>query len=185
MLAGAAVLLPLMLFCILLTDILASRKFFTMPMVSNMLNSVFVLVFLFAFRERMGLASAMFGLLAAWGFQAVLLAYMMRSSFGWNFTSVGGLPERRVLKNMLYSQVGNATTFFASVFPLALLSGMGHGVVSALNYGRQAAELPNMLVTNQVSSVLGIKLNELQAKKDEMGTARVFSDTVRHMVFLV
>lgn len=184
-LGGASALLPLTLFCTLITDILTSRKFFTITMLAGMFNSVVLLAFLFMFHGRLHIGSAILGLVAAWTLQAVLLIYTMSSCLDWDFRNIGGLPESRVLKRVAYSQLGNTGGLIANMLPVYLLSGLGHGVISALNYGRQVSELPNLLFTNQVSSVLGIRLNELQAKSDAGGTARVFVETANKMLLVV
>ncbi|MBK7649512.1 MAG: hypothetical protein IPJ20_00535 [Flammeovirgaceae bacterium] len=59
----------------------------------------------------------------------------------------------------------NITSFFASYVPIYLLSGFNPGIITALIYGQKTAELPTQLITNQVTSVVGIKLNELFGKK--------------------
>jgi putative peptidoglycan lipid II flippase len=71
------------------------------------------------------------------------------------------------------------------MFPLYLLSGFGNGVISAMNYGKNIADIPNTLVTSQFANVSGIKLNEEFAKKDHAGMNETFLSISKLMVFIL
>jgi putative peptidoglycan lipid II flippase len=64
-----------------------------------------------------------------------------------------------------------------------MLSGLGQGIVSAFNYGKQLAETPNLFLTLQFSSVTGIKMNELNAAGDTRGLNAVFLRSANFLSF--
>jgi len=87
--------------------------------------------------------------------------------------------------NVIFSELGQAATLASSLFPLYLLSGFGSGVISLMNYGKNIADIPNTLVTSQVSNVSGIKLNEEGARQDMDTMNDTFLKTTRLLVFLL
>jgi len=48
--------------------------------------------------------------------------------------------------------------------PAYLISGLSPGLLTALQYGQRTAEIPNVILTTQFSSVAGIKFNDLAAR---------------------
>ena len=182
LLYAALPLFPLMLVSGYLADLLASRKFFTVPMIAAMGNNAFVLAFVLLAYGRYGVKSALFGLSAAHAFQALALLIFMRRRLGWEF-SAAARPSRRVLGNALYAQLGNLATAVSSYVPMFLLSGFDRGTVSAMNYGRQAAEFPNNFITQQFSSVAGIKLNEVFAQRRLDEADRVLVSSLKGLFF--
>ncbi|MGD9643673.1 MAG: lipid II flippase MurJ [Elusimicrobiales bacterium] len=182
LLYAALPLFPLMLVSGYLSDVLASRKYFTMPMIAAMLNNAFVLVFVLSFHRSWGVTSALCGLCAAHALQALALACFMKRKLDWDFSSPAR-PSRRVLGDALFAQLGNLATAVSSYVPMFLLSGFDRGTVSAMNYGRQAAEFPNNFITQQFSSVAGIKLNEVFAQRRLDEADRVMVSSLKGLFF--
>ncbi len=176
-------LFMLMLLTTFLVDILTSLKHFTMPMISSVINSVFSLIFLLLFHERLGMLSVVFGLITAYISQLLFLLYFMRKHLDWDFSFKMAHIEARNWKNIFYSFAGNITATLVSYSPLLLFSGFGAGVITALNAGQRIADLPNLLIISQVSAVVGIKFNELFAKKDTEKINEVFLSVSKTLLF--
>ena len=168
-----------------LSDILVSRKFFTMPMIAGLVVNFAVLVFIFLLGPDWGAASMAGGMLAAHAFNIALMVWLMKSQLNWEFAPKKAVLAPHVPKNVIFSQLGSAAAVVASYVPMFLLSGFSSGTVSALNYGRQVAELPNSLVTQQASAVSGIKFNEMTAHGDGPGLDRAFHTAASALVFLL
>ncbi|PKM98382.1 MAG: hypothetical protein CVU79_03465 [Elusimicrobia bacterium HGW-Elusimicrobia-3] len=183
LLYAALPLFPLMLVSGYLSDVLASRKYFTMPMIAAMCNNAFVLLFVLAFSGRWGVSSALYGLCAAHALQSLALGWFMAGSLGWSFAVPTARPSRRMFGDVLFAQLGNLATAVSAYVPMFLLSGFDRGTVSAMNYGRQAAEFPNNFITQQFSSVAGIKLNEVLAQRRMDEAGRVFLASMRGLSF--
>lgn len=175
----------LMLMANYLVDVLLSKKFFAIPMAASMAASVFALSCVILLRTKMGVASALAGMVGAYAAQVLFMLGILKYSLDWDFRfrflKLGGLVRR----NMLFSQLGNLTTSLYNYVPLFLLSGFGAGTVSSMNYGRQAADIPANLITLQFSSVAGIKLNELSARKEQEETDRVFVSSSKMLLFIL
>lgn len=178
-------LFPLILVSTLLADVLASRKYFTVPILASMANNIFVLFCVLAFHGRLGVFSALLGLCFAYAAQSVLLLFLLRRRLGWEFGPPSRLPSRKVMGSSAFSQLGQLATAVSAYVPMFLLSGLDKGTVSTMNYGRQAAEFPNNFFTQQFSAVAGIKLNELFANKHLGEVDRVVVASLKGLSFVL
>jgi peptidoglycan biosynthesis protein MviN/MurJ (putative lipid II flippase) len=66
-----------------------------------------------------------------------------------------------------------------------LLSGLGAGVITSLNYGQQISFIPEMLLTTQIIAVTGIKFNELSSKDDKPELNRFFISLLNILMLLM
>jgi len=185
LLYAALPLFPLILVSTFLVDVFASRKYFTVPMLASMANNACALLFVLALHDRLGVASALAGLVAAYALQSLLLLLVMRLGLGWKFGLPTRLPSGTVMGNAVFAQLGNLATALSSYVPMFLLSGLDRGTISAMNYGRQAAEFPNNFITQQFSSVAGIKFNELFARRQLAEIDRVFVSSLKGLSFVL
>lgn len=158
-------LLALIVLVTFLTDILASYKYFTIPMIANMLNSSLSLLFILIFHKILDVLSIIMGLFVANAFNLFLLIFLLRKRLAWNLTLKRIKLSKKILKDILYSKLGNFASMVSNYLPYYLLSGFSPGIITALNYGRRLAELPNNLIVAQFSSVAGIKFNDLYASR--------------------
>jgi putative peptidoglycan lipid II flippase len=185
LLVATVPLFGLILVSTFLSDILISRKYFTIPMVTSMINSGLVLVSAFWFHERLGVMSLVAGLLVAYVLQIALLLSLMITALDWKFLSAHVRISRLVATNLLYAGGGTAMSVLSSYTPLVLFSGMSAGVITALSYGQRLADLPSALITLQFSSVAAIKFNELCAKHDEGQLNEVFVRSGEILLFVL
>jgi putative peptidoglycan lipid II flippase len=169
----------------LLVNILTSYRFFTMPMIIGVINSVMVILFLFVFHEVLDIWSALIGQIIAYCVSLVFLFYLVKKNLNWNFTFKKVPLRKKVFNNILFAQAGNITSVLSSYIPMYLLSSFNPGVITALTYGQKTAEVPNQLITMQSSSVLGIKFNELYAKKDYDALNAIFLHSSQFLLFIL
>jgi putative peptidoglycan lipid II flippase len=175
----------LMLFTTFLVNILASYKFFTMPMIIAMVNNSLALLFLILFHSYFNVLSILIGLLFAYFLNIILLVYLMKKSLHWNFSFKIISLEKRVLHNMFYAQAGNMASALAAYAPMYLLSGFNAGVITCLNFGQKVADIPRQLIIAQFSSIVGIKFNELYPKKDFKTINDVYIKAVKLLLFIL
>jgi putative peptidoglycan lipid II flippase len=178
-------LFVLMTLSTLLTDILASHKFFTMPMIAGMINGVFSISFVVAFHNVLGVRSLLAGLLASYVVNLLILLYLMKNRLKWKYFI--GLPkiEKRIWKNIGFAQAGNITTTLYSYAPIYLFSGINIGTITALSFAQQIAGIPTNLVTNQVSAVTGIKFNELYTGGNNRKMNEIYLTTTDFLQFIL
>lgn len=148
-----------------LVSILTSFKFFIMPMVISIINSVFTLAFLILFHDVYHMNSLIFGFYLAYGINIVLLLAILKFKVDWSFRAISFTISKKVVRDILYAQGGNLASFAAAYLPFYLLSDFKGGVVSSFNYGQKAAELPIQVISVQLGSIIGLKFNELFSQK--------------------
>jgi putative peptidoglycan lipid II flippase len=169
----------------LLTDLLTSYKFFSIPMISGILNGIFSVLFIIFFHTTLNVLSLLMGLLLSYSINCILLIILMKKKLHWDFGLVKLRIDNRIWKNIGFAQAGNITSSLTSYFPLYLLSAFSPGVISALNFAQQISSLPTVLITNQFSSVAGIKFNELYARKQFDELNQTFLSTANFLLFIL
>jgi putative peptidoglycan lipid II flippase len=178
-------LFTLMMIANLLLDVLASRKFFTLPMLASIANNVFVLVAILAFRDLFGVHVALLGLTAAYALQVVFLLNLLHRGLGWRFGSVRWHIRPSARRNVLFAQLGNFTSVLSTYLPVVWISGLAAGSIAALNYGQRLADIPNGLLIAQVSAVVGIKFNDLYAQGMLSDIERVMMEVIGSLEFVL
>jgi peptidoglycan biosynthesis protein MviN/MurJ (putative lipid II flippase) len=181
----AVPLVMLMPITTLLTDILASYRFFTVPVIAGMINSLFSIVFIIAFQSVLDIRSVLLGLLIAYTINIALLLFLMRKYLKWTFKASTKVFRRQVLNNMIYSQTGNLLTSMGAYAPLYFLSGTVAGIIASLNYAQQIITQANSFITAQVLVVTRIKLSELFAQKRYKKLSEIFISTNRFLLFIL
>ena len=176
----------ILLVCIttLLTDILASHKFFTVPVIVGAINAIFSLAFVVIFHNTLNIQSVVLGLLISHLINIILLLFLLKSAVNWRFRKFK-IPGPKVWRNVFYAQTGNILTTFAGYAPLYLLSGLGPGIIAGLNYAQQIVTQPTSLIVNQVSAVSRIKFNELYNKRHYKRINEVFTSSVKMLLFIL
>ena len=165
--------------------ILTSLKYFTIPMIISGINSCVVIAGIFFLHARFDVLSIFLGGIAAYSFNLVLLIGILKKKAGWNFFSKTAPVSKQTRGHIFFTTLGQLATFASSFLPLFLLSGFGNGVISIMNYGKNIADIPNTLVTSQLTNVSGVQLNEQAARNDHAGMNATFMHTSKLLLFIL
>lgn len=168
-----------------LNAVLTSLRFFSVPMLISTIKSAIAIAGIFLLKADYDVLSVFLAGLLSYALNLVILLLVLKQAAGWNFRFHKPLLRRNMWHNVIFSELGQAATLASSLFPLYLLSGFGSGVISLMNYGKNIADIPNTLVTSQVSNVSGIKLNEEGARQDMDTMNDTFLKTTRLLLFLL
>lgn len=166
-----------------LTAVAEMYKFFTVSILGP-LNALCPLVFLLAFGKQWGIISMIYGFFIAGIIQILALVWLLKTKLHWNFTPQPCHIHTRAQKNLLSGQVLGIMSIINSLLPMYLLSGMGAGIVSALNYCRQITDSPTEIITHRVINVSKIELTENAAR----GQINVFNKnylSTHHLLLFV
>ena len=107
----------------------------------------------------------------------------MKKKLQWDFSFSTYRISKKNIYNMFFAQAGNFMLLMSGIIPIYVLSGYSAGVIASLNFGQKTAEAPNQL-TVQFSSVLGIKFNELYAKRDFNSLNNIFLTSAKFLMFI-
>lgn len=153
------VLFAFQLFSLYLTSILEIYHRFSASLLAP-LNAIIPLAFLLLFGRKIGIVSMMYGFVCSYFIQVLLLAYTLKKELAWAFSFSPNVLTPRLKHNLTSTLIQALLNIACSWLPLYLLSGMGVGLVSALNYAKQLAETPTEILTQRVANVSKIQLTE-------------------------
>jgi putative peptidoglycan lipid II flippase len=101
----AAVLMIFLLACNLLSTVLASYKFFSIPSLMAFFNNFLSLVFLIAFHKKIGITGALMGMTIGYILNFVLLLGVMKRKLNWQFNVVDLKVNGKIIKYIFSSQI--------------------------------------------------------------------------------
>ena len=163
MLCAAFFLFATNLLTYYLTAVAEMHKFFTVALLGP-LNALCPLLGLLFFGKHVGIISMMYGFLVSNAIQILLLIWLLKAKLHWDFVPRPCAIRPAARQNMLTGQTLAALDIVNNLLPLYLLSGMGAGVVSALNYCKQLTDSPSEVITNRVTNISKIELTENAAR---------------------
>lgn len=167
-----------------LCNILEMRRLFGSAWLTPA-NALFPLLFLVAAAKSWGIICMVYGFLAANIMQCLVFLYLLKTRCEWKFAA--GLEgfHSRLKKNLLTSQMLEIISLINTWLPVYLISGLGSGLVSALNYAKQLSDSPTEILTWRVCAVNKIELSEDAARKDDQSLNVHFLRTNRFLLFLL
>lgn len=168
--AKTIILLSIPLFALtiitnLLANILASYRYFTIPMIVATLNGFFALVSLVIFHEQWGMGSILVGTIASYILNICVLLFIMKKQIGWDFTFRRIKLRALIVRNIVMAQAGNITSTISSYVPVYMMSSFNSGMLTAYTYGQKTSEIPSQVINMQFSAVAGLKFNALFPQK--------------------
>jgi putative peptidoglycan lipid II flippase len=183
------ILSPVLLLVVLvsghLLDILLSKRFFTISAIGGILNNVMLIAVLFALHGVLDESSLVVGAIVGYSIQIVLLAHMLKSTLGWKFVIRWRLPEKEILRNTFLAQSAYIASTLGAYLPFALFGAFGPGVITCYSLSQRLINLPHTFMVNQVSSVVGVRMNELGARGDHQEISSVLVATLKPLLFLL
>ncbi len=138
----------------------------------GVLNAICPLAALLLFGSRVGIISMLYGFFVANVLQIIILLVLLKTQMNWNFRPAWIALRTRTRQNMLTGQTLAVLDVVNSWLPLYLMSGMGAGLVSALNYCKQLTDSTTEVFTSRVANVAKIEITE-QITKQELEKANV------------
>ncbi len=149
------------------------------------LNALMPLLFLLCFARTHGVISMLYGFVASYTVQIIVYSVMLKKELGWQLTRGEIYHSAAFTKNLISNQCMELANIVSGVLPLYLLSGLGTGVVSALNYARQLSDSSTEVFTLRVTNVSKIQLTELAAQNNWPAFNNAYNTTHFALWFLL
>ena len=149
------------------------------------LNALMPLLFLLCFGRTHGVISMLYGFVVSYAVQVILYSITLKKELGWTLTRGEIYHSAAFAKNLVSNQCMELANIVSGVLPLYLLSGLGTGVVSALNYARQLSDSSTEVFTLRVTNVSKIQLTELAARNDWPAFNNAYNTTHFALWFLL
>lgn len=167
-----------------LLDVLMAFRFFTMPTLFVLLNRAFVLGAVLWFHDSLGVVAALAGTLVANLLLLLVALHLMRATMAWDFARFRLPRGGRLWSYLGYCAAGQLASTAAAYVPQFLLSGLGAGILSSMNYAQRLAAMPATLLALPLISVVSIKLTEQHARREWDGLNRALLRTMNALAFL-
>lgn len=178
----SCIVFPLNLLINLLVLILSSHKFFTIPMLVSVINSLVSITLVFVLKAQFGITAAIIAFATGSLINIAWVTYYLVRHLKWDFKNITQ-PSRSNWRNILLTELNIVPISFRSYVTIYMLSGLGAGVITAYNYGMQIALIPEIMIISQVTAVIGIKYNELSATNSLAAIDRLFQKSMRLLFF--
>lgn len=149
------------------------------------LNALLPLVSLLIFGRCYGIISMLWGFMASYGVQTIVLTLMLKKELHWQFSRGEIFHSRRFMQNLLSNQCLEVGNIISGLLPLYLLSGLNAGTISALNYARQLSDSSNEVFTLRVTNISKIQLTEYSARNDWESLNAAYNTTHHLLWFLL
>ncbi len=184
LLALSFLLFGLQLLTAYLTAVLEMYRRFAAALLTP-LNALLPLVFLVCFGRTWGIVSMVYGFVAANLLQIMIFGYMLKRELAWDFRPAPVLWHKQFTKNLASNQLIELGNILSGVVPLYLLSGLGAGFVSAINYAKQLSDSSTEVFTLRVTNVSKIQLTESASRGNWKKLNEDFLSTQHFMLFLL
>lgn len=162
---ASLLLMILLVINLFLTEVLVSFKFFSLPLICNLLLNGGIIVALFLLRAT-GVPAIIYGSCIASAVNTAMLIVLMKRKLRWHFfqTDFKVVSHQwRAIAGLAFNQ---GVAIFATTLPMYLLSWYQPGVITIINYAQKFIQAPLAWI-QQFAAVLQIKLNNLKGKGQE------------------
>ncbi len=146
-----------------LQAVLEMRKLFTVTWLS-ILNAACPLVCLIVWGKQWGIASMLYGLIFSNALQVIVFLWVWKKQLGLSLYPQWYGLSKRGLHNLSAGQTLAVCDMMTSLLPIYLMSGLGVGIVSALNYCRQLTDSATEVFISRTANVAKIELTEYAAQ---------------------
>lgn len=180
---ASLVLMMLMVVNLYLTEILVSFKFFSLPLLCNLLLNSGIILALLLFKHTMGVSSMIYGSCAASAVNMVILIVLMKKKLQWKFLQTDFSTISHQWKSIGGLAFNQGVVIFASTFPMYLLSYYQPGIITIINYAQKFIQAPLAWI-QQFTAVLQIKLNNLKGSGRENEIYQSASQIAVRLFFL-
>ncbi len=148
----------------------------------GILNALCPLVCLCVFGRHIGPASMLYGFIAANLIQIGILLVLYGRGLGFSLVPAYYPLTLRMRQNMVAGQSLALVDILTGLLPIYLISGLGSGLITALNYCRQFTDSTTEIFTARVANVAKISITEQAAAHQKAPLNEQFLMSTRLLV---
>lgn len=162
----AAVYFAVLILTQFLINILETKRIFKVAFLYP-LNALLPMAALLTLGKSYGIQVMFIGLAGAQVVQGAFCLWVMMFKMDWRFElRAPGMYSKHFFKNLLSCAALEGFGLAAGFTPVFIMSGLGGGYISALNYARALLDSPTEVITSRVTGAARINFNALAAAKD-------------------
>lgn len=145
----------------LMTELLASYKYFTIPNLINAINYLLGVTFIIFFHSKLGVSSIVLGLIFGYLINIIIIVWIMKHALKWSFTTFSFKSISVVCFKGMYAQIGFVIYLLALYVPQYYFTKFPEGSLTAINYADKITNIPGIFLVAQITNVMAIKFNNL------------------------
>jgi len=154
-----------------------------MPILVSIINSLLSIMAFIFLRQQMHMAAGLIAMCTGFAINLILLLGILRKKLNWKFLGPVRIPSMRNFREIGMMELLFLPITLRSSLVYYLVSGLGIGVLSSMNYATQITQIPEILILSQVAAVVGIKITELSAKNKPGELNQLFQKTMNFLMF--
>lgn len=147
----------------IISEILVSYKYFTMPNVITFVNYGIGIVFIVLFHDIIGLDAIAIGLVFGYIVNLVMVVCILKNKEKWKFVQPMCYRFGRIAGSAIYSQVGYVVYLVAMYVPQNMFSSLPAGYLTAINFADKILTIPSIFLVGQITNVMAVKINNMVA----------------------
>ena len=167
-----------------INSILVSYKYFSLPAFWGVICRVFNIIYVLMLHRQLGVVALAQSIILGLLLQAMVSFWLLRRRLKWRFSFKWPHISSSVWRNIVYTELGVLAFAFASFTPVLMASAAQEGFVTAMNYAVKMSAVPDVLIGGQIALIVGIKLNELAARRDSIEFGRTYERISQFMIWL-
>lgn len=150
-----------------LLDVFNSYRYFTLPMILDMLKSILTILFIVLLGKEYGVVSMAVGILLAQVVQFLVLNGFLIKLFDFRIKLNFKLYrlEKELERNIFFVVISQVSSILSQYVAIYLISGLNEGVYTALSYSDRLYNIFVLVFAGQVTTVFGINFIEMYARK--------------------
>lgn len=166
-------------------DIFTSYRYFTFPMMLDMLKNVVIIAFVLCFKGYFSVTSLAIGVFTGNVIQFIVLNFLLLKVLKikprFNYYKLSSQAKA----NMMYTLTGQVTKFGVSWLIANILSGYDEGVFSAQDYSNKIYTVFSMVVITQIGTVIGMNFIDIYSKKEYKKLNDMFLKFFTNSIFII
>lgn len=165
-------------------SILVSYRYFSLPAKWAVFSRILNIVFVVMFYKTLGVVALAQSLILGLSLQLGISLWLMRHQLDWSFSVRFPRIGAQVWRNIGYTELGILVVSMASFSPVLMASEELEGFVTAMNYALKLSLVPETVLSAQIVLIVGIKLNELMARRETEAFGQFYERSVRFMLWV-
>ena len=166
-------------------DVFTSFRYFTLPMMLDMVKNVVIILLVILLKNSFSVLSLAIGIFAGNLIQFAILIVLMKVVLKCKFSLKTYKIDSLVKRNILFVVLGQITTFIYNFAVMYLISAFDTGTYTAMSYSRKITDMVSTVIIGQLSVVIGMNIIELYARKDFNRLNELFLKYLKLSLFLV
>lgn len=145
----------------IISEILVSYKYFTVPNIITLVNYSIGIAFIVLCHDWLGLDAIAIGLVLGYIANLAIVVHILRKELNWKFRLPIKHRIKQIFGSAFYSQIGYVVYLLAMYVPQSIFTSLPAGYLTAINFADKILTIPSIFLVGQITNVMAVKINNL------------------------